>query len=387
MFPSPRHDEAARFNFLANLNKYLAGPLGRGNVAAYEKRVLPAFEKEHGRGPRDRFEIRRAMNGDPFHRLWSALKRNSMEMRQQNGRTMVLRQLDELDAKARALNEGAGTLELDPTVTTPPYQAAVDIHCMPGSYAGEERPGDVSAGANYDCGIFVTTAGGLGALSDGGGQALVAWIRRERPGWTPKRILDVGCTIGHNAVPLAQAFPDGEVIAIDTAAPVLRYGHARARALGVRNLRFVQANAEDLSRWPDGYFDWVQTTMFLHELSARALPRILNELHRVLAPGGLALHLEQPQYTPDMPLYEQFIRDWDAFNNNEPFWSAMHGLDLAKLMIASGFRPEELFTTGITAVVDTNIFPAARASGPEDYGRTAAWHAYGAWKAPEGRNR
>src|SRR5690348_9124533 len=104
MFPTPRHDEAARFNFLANLNKYLAGPLGRGNVAAYEKRVLPAFEKEHGRRPHDRFEIRRAMNGDPFHRLWSALKRNSMEMRQQNGRTMVLRQLDELDAKARALN-------------------------------------------------------------------------------------------------------------------------------------------------------------------------------------------------------------------------------------------------------------------------------------------
>ena len=40
------------------------------------------------------------------------------------------------------------------------------------------------------------------------------------------------------------------------------------------------------------------------------------------------LHLEQPQYSDDMPLYEQFIRDWDAFNNNEPFWSAMHALDL-----------------------------------------------------------
>jgi len=383
MFPTPRHDEAARFNFLANLNKYLSGPLGRGNLTAYQKRVLPAFEKEHGRGPRDRFEIRHAMNADPFHRLWSALKRNSMEMRQQNGRAMVLRQLDELDARARALND-AETLQLDPAIATPPYQAAVDIHCMPGSYAGEERAGDVSAGANYDSGIFATTAGGLGALSDGGGQALVAWIRRERPDWKPRRILDVGCTIGHNAVPLAQAFPAAEVIAIDTAAPVLRYGHARARSLGVRNLTFVQANAENLSRWPDGWFDWVQTTMFLHELSAKALPRILSELHRVLAPGGLALHLEQPQYTPDMPLYEQFIRDWDAFNNNEPFWSAMHGLDLRKLMIESGFGPQELFTTGVTAVVDTRIFPGARDAGPEDYGRTAAWHAYGAWKAREG---
>lgn len=380
LFPTPRHDEAARFNFLAGFNKYLAGVLGAGNAAAYLKRVLPAFEQEHGRPPEDRFEIRRAMNRDPFHRFWSALKRNSMEMRQQNGRAMVLRQLDELDARARAYNEGAGTLELDPRITTPPYQAAVDIHCMPGSYQGEERPGDVSAGANYDSGLFVTTGGGLGALSDGGGQALVAWIRRERPAFRPGRILEAGCTIGHNLVPLAQAFPDAEVIGIDTAAPVLRYGHARARSMGVTNLRFIQASAEDLSRWPDGYFDWVQTTMFLHELSAKSLPRILGELHRVLAPGGLAMHLEQPQYTPQMPLYEQFIRDWDAFNNNEPFWSAMHGLDLQRLMIQSGFAPEELFTIGMPAVVDRSLFPGAPAPGTEDYGRAAVWNAYGAWK-------
>ncbi len=383
VFPTPRHDEVARFNFLANLNKYLAGTLGPGNLKAYEHRVLPAFVKEHGREPKDRFEIRHAMNKDPFHRFWSALKRNSMEMRQQNGRTIVLRQLDELDARARQYNEGRETLELDPSIPVPRYQAAVDIHCMPGSYHGEERPGDVSAGANYDCGIFATTGGGLGALSDGGGQALVEWVRRERPGWTPRRIIDVGCTIGHNVVPLALAFPGSEVIAIDTAAPSLRYGHARAQSLGARNIHFVQANGEDLSRWPDGHFDWVQTTMFLHELSGKALPKIMAELNRVLAPGGLMLHLEQPQYSDAMPLYEQFIRDWDAFNNNEPFWSAMHGLDLKKVMIQSGFSEDELFTTGVTAVVDDSVFPKQREGAAEDHGRAAAWHAYGAWKSTE----
>ena len=120
--------------------------------------------------------------------------------------------------------------------------------------------------------------------------------------------------------------------------------------------------------------------MFLHELSGKALPRIMNELYRVLAPGGLILHLEQPQYSDDMPLYEQFIRDWDAFNNNEPFWSAMHGLDLKKVMVESGFGPEDIFTTGVTAVVDETIFPKAKLGGVEDHGRAAAWHAYGAWK-------
>lgn len=380
VFPTPSHDEAARFNFLANFNKYLSATIGQGNKLAYETRVLPAFRAEHGRDPQDRFEIRHAMNKDPWHRFWSALKRNSMEMRQQNGRSMVLRQLDELDAKARQFNEGRDTLKLDPAVQQPRYQTAVDIHCMPGGYHGEERPGDVSAGANYDCGIFATTAGGLGALSDGGGQALVEWIKRERPGWAPRRVLDIGSTIGHNIVPLALAFPETEIIAIDTAAAVLRYGHARAQALGARNLKFVQMNAEDLSAFPDGHFDWVQTTMFLHELSGKALPRILQEATRVLAPGGLILHLEQPQYSDEMPLYEQFIRDWDAFNNNEPFWSAMHALDLKKLMVEAGLPKDALFVTGVKAVVDREVFPQQANDDKEDHGRAAVWNAYGAWK-------
>ena len=380
VFPEPSHDEAARFDFLANFNKCMATTLGPGNKRAYDTRVLPAFVKEHGREPEDRFEIRRAMNKDPWHRFWSALKRNSMEMRQHNGRQMVLRQLDELDAKARQFNEGRDTLRLDPSVQVPRYQQAVDIHCMPGSYHGEERPGDVSAGANYDCGIFATTAGGLGALSDGGGMALVDWIKRERPGWSPKRILDIGATIGHNIVPLALAFPETEIIAIDTAAPSLRYGHARAQALGARNLHFVQMNAEDMSAYPDGHFDWVQTTMFLHELSGTALPRIIREGYRVLAPGGLMFHLEQPQYSDAMPLYEQFIRDWDAFNNNEPFWSSMHALDLKSIMVEAGFSRDDLFETGVRAVVDETIFPKANDGDGEDHGRAAYWHAYGAWK-------
>ena len=184
-------------------------------------------------------------------------------------------------------------------------------------------------------------------------------------------------------MPIALAYPDAEVIAIDTAAPSLRYGHARAQALGATNIRFIQANAEDLSRWEDGYFDWVQTTMFLHELSGKALPRIISEGYRVLADDGLMMHVEQPQYSDDMPLYEQFIRDWDAFNNNEPFWSAMHALDLKAVMEEAGFDRDELFTVGVRAVVDSDIFPEAPTGEVEDHGRAAVWNAYGAWKNAE----
>lgn len=380
MMPQASHDEAARFNFLTLFNRYLSGEIGRGNRIAYETRVLPAFKVIHGREPENREEIRIAMNQDPFHRMWSALKRNSMEMRQQNGRQIVLRQLDELDAKAKAFNEASGLLELDPSVEQPIYATCVDIHCQPGGYHGGEREGDVTVGANYDVGLFATTGGALGSLNNGGGQAVVGWVKANRPDWQPKRILDVGCTVGHNAVPLAEGFPDAEVIAIDTAVASLRYGAARAAGLGVKNIRFVQASGEDLSRFPDNHFDWVQTTMFLHELSAESMPKILAECRRVLKPGGLLLHVEQPQYGPDMPLYEQFIRDWDAYNNNEPFWSAMHGVDLKAVMEEAGFPMDHQFVTGVRAVPDKSLFPASPDGEEEDYGRAAIWNAYGAWK-------
>lgn len=46
------HDETARFNFLAHLNRHLSGTPGPGNRLAYERGVLPEFRAEHGRTQR-----------------------------------------------------------------------------------------------------------------------------------------------------------------------------------------------------------------------------------------------------------------------------------------------------------------------------------------------
>jgi hypothetical protein len=121
-------------------------------------------------------------------------------------------------------------------------------------------------------------------------------------------------------------------------------------------------------------------------LSGKAMPRLLAECERVLAPGGLILHVEQPQYGPEMPLFEQFMRDWDAFNNNEPFWTAMHSVDLKEVMADAGFTKQDQFVIGVRAVVDRAVFPAAEIDDQEDYGRAAMWNAYGAWK-PLGREQ
>lgn len=379
VFPAATHDDVARFDFLAQLNATLSGQLLPAVRRAYETRVRPAFEQSHGRTISSRQDVRRAITEDSTYQTWSALRRNAMEMRQQTGRALVLGQLESLLDKAEEFNHDAAGLQLDPGIRQPRYASAVDIHCMPGGYHSEVVPNDISAGANYDCGIFATVGGMLGAYNDGGGQALARWLLANHPDFRPKRILDLGCTVGHNAVPLAQAFPDAEVIAIDTAAPVLRYAHARARSLKVENIVFRQANAEELD-FPDDHFDLITSAMFFHESSAKALPRQLHEIHRLLRPGGLTVHLEQPQYTPEMDPYEQFMRDWDAYNNNEPFWSVMHDYDMRRKLTDAGFDAEDHFETSMRAAVDTTIFPEAGRAAQEDFGRTPLWTAFGARK-------
>lgn len=377
VYPEMVHDERARFNFHACLYKAISDEVSPGNPLIYDQKVLPKFKQEHGRTPESRHEVRRAMTSDPFHNFWGALRRNTMEMRQVNGQLVTLRQLERLAARAEELNSGSERLVLDDAVEIPFYVAEVDHHCMPGSYYREIVPGDVAPAANYDAGFFVTTGGTIGGLCDGGGKSVANWLQTTYPDFAPKRILDIGTALGNTLLPIAQAFPDTEFVALDVSAPMLRYGHARAASLGIKNITFIQMNGEDLSAFEPGEFDMVMTSIFLHELSSKSLPKVVREGYRVLAEGGLMLHLEQPQYSEDMPLYEQYMRDWDSYNNNEPFWSAMHETDLIALLSSVGFDEAAVNVASLRGVSD---YGDGKGPTSVEHGRAPDWHAYVAQK-------
>jgi SAM-dependent methyltransferase len=247
---------------------------------------------------------------------------------------------------------------------------------MRGGYTREQLEEDVSNPANYDAGLYATIGGSGGPWSNAAGRALVAWLQREQPNFLPRRILDLGCGIGHNTLPLRAAFPQAEIVAIDVAAPMLRYGHARARSLGITDIEFVQADAAD-TRLASNSFDLVFTTMVLHETSHQALPKIFAETHRLLRSGGLTLHLEQPTYRGLEP-FEQFMRDWDGRFNNEPVWGALHESNLPAMLERAGFDKTRVFESRCVA-------PAWQwADQQEDFGRAPAWYAVGAWQAANG---
>ena len=100
----------------------------------------------------------------------------------------------------------------------------------------------------------------------------------------------------------------------------------------------------------------------------------------MLKPNGLSLHIEQPQYTPEMSMFEQYIRDWDALYNNEPFWGAMHDVDVKTWITSAGFKEEKLLQFGAKAENDMEYPKNPDAVEVEDHGRSPVWNVFGAWK-------
>jgi len=374
VMPRANHDERARFDAIAHVARFLAAHVVPGIKEAYERRAVPAFRAVHGQDPATRREAFAALEGEPAWVAWSSLRRHLMEMRQQAGRALVLRQADEITGRVAALCEHPAGPTLEPGFVPPRYVGALDQHCMPGGYLATGEQYDVIAPANYDAGIYATTGGAGGPWSDGAGRAIVAWLdSHPAPVSEPRRIVDLGCGIGHNTLPLARRFPEAEVIAIDAAAPMLRYGHARTASLGVNNVRFMQADATDTGL-EAASADLVVTTMVLHETSREALPAILGECARLLRPGGLTLHLEQPPFRGLSP-FEQAMRDWDGRYNAEPFWTGLHETDLPGLLARCGFAPEQVFEARVAAPVPEEM---TQAPTIEDYGRAARWYLAGA---------
>jgi SAM-dependent methyltransferase len=255
---------------------------------------------------------------------------------------IVDRQLDTLVAKAQPKSSDRGKLDLDPDFKVPPYQAPFDMHWMPGSFFTEFVKDDVAAGAMYDLGgLYITTHGMNGRYNDGAAWSVIRFVKENFPDFNPKRILDEGCTVGHNTLPFKQAWPKAEIHAIDIGAPTLRYAHARAEDMGYA-IHFSQQNAEK-TEFKDNTFDLVVSTMFLHETSHSAVYNIVKENRRILKPGGIMIHVEQPPFTWAKSPFDAFTRDWDTHNNQEPFWGRMHDMDLEQVAMKGGFKKQNIF--------------------------------------------
>lgn len=295
----------------------------------------------------------------PYNQMYNSVLRTTQEMMWDSALDPALRKDGSLDKPAPART---GSLTLDSRVATPRYVNAVDIHCMPGGYDADAGPDDRFAGALYDLGANIYFMGGLGRLNQAMGEVTIRFVRKHYPDIKPKRILDMGCAVGHGTLPYCDAFPDAEIYAVDVGPGLLRYGHERAASLG-KNVHFVQMDAER-TNYPDGHFDLVVSHLLMHETSNKAVPNIFAECHRLLAPGGVTMHLEGQQFY-DLEPYDEYIGDWSTHNNAEPFIGKVRETSMGDLLIEAGFDPAAVIDTTVPYSLD---HPDIDASSRGNYG-------------------
>lgn len=368
VLPHPTADEFSRQEFVKSLKFHLATRVAPGNRLAFAAKGVQA---------NTRHEVRRAIEHDPYFRFWSALQRNSQEMMWKSTQLPVERQLDDLIGRGRPSAEALGSLTLDPKLEIPRYHRAVDIHCMPGGYHTEFAEDDLANGAVYDRAVYLYAMGRMGPFNSDIGDSAILYLKQHFPDLKPRRIVDMGCTVGHSTLSYVDAYPGAEVHGIDVGAPVLRYAHARAESLG-KKVHFSQQNAE-ATNFPDGHFDLIVSHILVHETSHRAIRRIMRECHRLLRPGGVVLHVETPPYA-QLDAFDAFMLDWDTRNNNEPYWGASHEIVPAEIAAECGFDATQAFEA-----ITPSAFSEAEAKRTHvfqggDFGGGGAWYVWGVRK-------
>lgn len=99
------------------------------------------------------------------------------------------------------------------------------------------------------------------------------------------RVLDVGCGTGSTSIAAAKRVGvSGHVEGIDPSKEMIDRAREKGGACGM-TIGFQQAAIEALP-FPDGHFDVVISSLVFHHLTADVQRVGLEEIHRVLAPGG-----------------------------------------------------------------------------------------------------
>jgi SAM-dependent methyltransferase len=99
------------------------------------------------------------------------------------------------------------------------------------------------------------------------------------------RVMDAGCGPGRELRRVASLVPQGEVVGIDLAEGMVKVAHASARAHGLDNCAFFQADVGSLPPGFHGRFDVVYSSLAHHHYPAPAAAAA--GILRCLRPGGV----------------------------------------------------------------------------------------------------
>lgn len=310
--------------FVLDTKLYWTSDMFAGLKAEYEAR-LPMAQGDSGPA-----RVAKLLADEPLT-AWHAWFERHLQRMKYSGRLGLVPYAESLRAEIERQLDAPlpdGLLELDPALEMPRYYAELDVHQHPGGVWS-----DPIAGAVYEMGARSTTP--LLAKHKDLHQRLVDAILARA---APKRVLDLGCGFGKTTKPLYEAARDAEVIGIDLSAPCLKFAAQDAAKAQARNVRFLQRDAAETGL-PDASVDVVTSTMLLHEMPPAHVRATLAEAHRVLAPGGIMMHLD---FLPPDDEFLAWLHFGHSKRNNEPYMATLAAMDVGGAIEAAGFREIEI---------------------------------------------
>ena len=249
------------------------------------------------------------------------LERHVQKSKYSSSRWGLVAQIAREPQTAAERLKAGGPIELDAKLRVPDYYAAHDIHQHPGNLHG-----DANAGLVYEASaLSIHPRTKRNELHE----RFIDLVRREGEF---AKVIDMGCGFGKSTIPLAQAFPRAQVTGVDVSEPCLKLAAAEAKSSKLSNIQFRQADARQTGLDAEKY-DLVTSTMLLHELPEESVDAALAETRRLLAPGGVSIHLD---FRTEDPFW-QFVMYGHAQRNNEPFLEPLIRMDLAAAYRKAGF--------------------------------------------------
>jgi len=323
VLPRPtRLADESYLEFVEDVRKFAIQTAGPATAAAGEAAM------QAGEAPASLQDIQAVYDDLPVSKAWRRLVRSQQEMMWRRTRQSFMGVADELMTEMRgAETDGPARLKIDPNFETPTY-ARREIHLQPGGYTDDPIGGLVF---HYGTKVFYEGANDQDELH----REMAEKMALPEDGQV-RRILDIGCSIGQATTALKDLHPDAEVIGLDVGEPMVRYAHLRACRQN-KDVTFVQALAEDMD-FPDAHFDVVFSYILFHEVPVKVMKGIVEEVSRVLRPGGTFAIFEFPNNPGDsLPPFYRYLIDFDSRDNCEPYSPGFVNSDFRGILDAAGF--------------------------------------------------